>query len=102
MKKYIAAIEHAAAQTARVMGAQLRSSAVNDGWHPEAASSLNVEYKEGKFVASSGHDAAFVHEFGSETSSPKASVRNYGRNSHLHADATFNHLLNNRLQKGKK
>ncbi len=102
MKKYIAAIEHAAAQTARVMGAQLRTSAVNDGWHPDAASSLNVEYKDGKFIASSPSEHAFDHEFGTQTSTPKATVRNYGKNSHLHAGGVFNGVLNNRLQKGKK
>jgi hypothetical protein len=102
VKKYIAAIEHAAAQTARVMGAQLRTSAINDGWHPDAASSLSVEYKDGKFVANSSSGHAFDHEFGTETSIPKATVRNYGKNSHHHAGGVFNGVLNNRLQKGKK
>ena len=102
MKKYIAAVEHAAAQTARVMGAQLRSKALNDGWHPDAAASLNVEYKDGKFVATSASDAAFDHEFGTETSSPTASIRNYGKNSHAHAGETFTHLFNSKLDRGKK
>lgn len=102
MKKYIAAIEHAAAQTARVMGAQLRNSAVNDGWHPDAASSLNVEYRDGKFVASSTSGNAFDHEFGTETSTPKATVRSYSKDSHLHAGHVFNGIFNNHLQKGKK
>lgn len=101
MKKYIAAIEHSAAQTARVMGAQLRSSAINDGWEKDAAGSLRVEYKEGKFVATSGSGEAFDHEFGTETSKPKATIRNYGKNSHKYASKVFNSTLHNRLKKGK-
>ena len=102
MKKYIAAIEHAASQTARVMGAQLRQSAINDGWHPEAASSLNVSYEDGKFVAKSASDNAFVHEYGKEGVPPKASVRKYGKNSAQHASGVFKHVLNNNLDRRKR
>ena len=102
MKKYIAAIHKAAEQTATVMTNQVRQHASSNGWTPEAAQSLNVKYVDGKFVAHSNHPEAFTHEYGSQTQSPKASVRRFSHHSDKISGPVFADILSKNLSKGRK
>lgn len=87
MKPLKTAIEKAAHDTALYATLELRNHAISDGWEPEVADGLSVEYVDGKFntkIHSGVSDRAFVHEYGTEVTRPKATVRTFKEdNSHI-------------------
>lgn len=80
MKKYLSAVTNATHDIAKFMTYDLRSVAVREGWEPEVASGLSISYDGNKFAYNLGDqfsEQAFNHEFGTETTRPKATVRRY-------------------------
>ena len=72
--------EKAAHDTALLMTADLRNKAVNDGWDPEVAKAMRVEFTEDGHIvriAKNHQESAHKHEYGSEGTPPTASIRKY-------------------------
>ena len=78
------ALKKAVEQLAGQLTAQLRSNALSDGWEPEVAMGLKVEYANGRFfsTAPSEHSTkAFDHEYGTQSQPAKATMRRLNNNS---------------------
>lgn len=80
MKKSLfkAAYEEAMKQLANDLSGKLTQNAILDGWDPKVARDLSVVYDKG--VMSMTHNPAhaekmFDHEYGTETSAPKGTIR---------------------------
>jgi hypothetical protein len=78
------ALKKSVEQLAGQLTAQLRSNALADGWEPEIAMGLKVEYSNGKFSSSAPTEhatRAFDHEYGTQTLPAKATMRKLNNNS---------------------
>ena len=67
---------------AAAMTEDIRNHAVAHGWDPIVASTLQVKYNGENYqvhIPEHHADAAFKHEYGSETSSPTAAIRKYAK-----------------------
>jgi len=66
------------------MTADLRSHALEAGWHPDVVAHMHVEHNNGEFsvkVHPDYHSRAFTHEYGDETARPTAVIRKYSNNN---------------------
>lgn len=80
MKQFVEAANKALDLLPLQMTDELRARALDRGWAPEVVNSLYVTREDGAFIAKvSGEnsEAAFKHEFGSESSRPTAVLRSY-------------------------
>lgn len=96
MKKLIEAVQKAKQDTARVMTAQLRQSALEHGWEPGIVGKIRVDHSGENFsvkVHSSVADKAFTHEYGNENVRPTAAARKL-LNDPKHFDTAFMARLN--------
>lgn len=86
MKKLLEATQKAKQDTAQYMTAQLRQHAIQNGWDADVANTLQVAHENGKFVAKvhpDYADRAFVHEYGTETVRPTATIRKFMNDPHV-------------------
>ena len=79
--------KRATTDAALFMTADLRSRARKEGWEEKVVQGLRVTHKSGQFNVDfppSVSDAAWIHEYGSEDSTPTATIRwpTYMRWSH--------------------
>lgn len=73
---------------AKLMELDIRRSALEHGWHPDVVNNITVEHGEEGFKVNVPHthaDAAFIHEYGSESKQPTAVIRKYGNTGAAHA-----------------
>jgi hypothetical protein len=83
VKLVLDAIIKAQEDMAKTMSDELRAAAIKDGWEPKVAKEISIKYHQGAFKYDLGDkhaDSAFMHEFGSETAPPKATIRKYMNN----------------------
>lgn len=89
-------VTRSTAQAAKTMQRDIRRSAIQHGWHPDVVNSLSVEHGDSGFeikVDPKHAQAAFIHEYGSETQQPTAVIRkydNYGARSAIHRNLSKN------------
>ena len=103
MKKLLEASQKAEQDTATYMTAQLRRQALHSGWDADVANTLHVSQVDGKFVAKvhpNHTDRAFVHEYGTETIRPTATIRKF-MNNPKHVNDAYMVTLNNRWKEVK-
>lgn len=83
MKKIFSqAFKEASELLAKEMDRQITRAARQDGWSRSAAKSLGVSYGEGGFnvnIAPGMETMAFDLEYGTETTSPKGTIRKFGK-----------------------
>jgi hypothetical protein len=85
------------------MTAQVRRHALSDGWEQDVANSLSVVHTNNSLsiqVDDQFADKAFTHEFGTENSSPKATLRKFGNqneSAEVAALAIFNKFVSKKL-----
>lgn len=80
MKQFVHAANKALDLLPLQMTDDLRARALDRGWAPEVVNSMWVVREEGKFVAKVGAEhaeAAFKHEFGTQSSQPTNVIRGY-------------------------
>lgn len=80
MKAFLESLEKASKDAARHMQRDLRRQAKARGWSSDVVKNTFVEYDGESYkvkVPSSHADQAFIHEFGSTSSRPTASIRKY-------------------------
>ena len=95
MRKVFKAIRQAQADAASSMTERLRSSAIASGWDAEVASNISLDH-DGKSFSLNIHPdykaRAFDHEFGTETTPPKAVLR-----KHLMNTSEFDQIMGKHL-----
>ena len=78
------ATQNAVKRTAADMTAQLRQSALKNGWDKDVVANMHVEHDGSKFNVHIHPDynaRAFVHEYGSETVRPTAVIRKFSNDT---------------------
>lgn len=86
MKHIYNAIHTAANHSALYMEHELKTSAIQHGWHPSVAAGLHVDYEGGEFKVSvdeDKHTQAHIHEYGDENTRPTAVIRKHGNDQRM-------------------
>lgn len=99
MNFFLKAITDATHDSTKIMTAEVRQHALNQGWEPEVAAGLTISFNGDNIKYDLGdkhRDRAFVHEFGDENKQPKATVRRY-LNDKGTAKQTFQQVLSAHL-----
>lgn len=81
MDVVVKALKNSLHQLAVHMTDQLQQRALSEGWDPEVANSLTVNYQHKKFimnVADEHKNRAFDIEFGTQKTAPKGTIRRFG------------------------
>ena len=103
MDVVVKALKNTLHQMAVHMTDQVQQRALSEGWDPEVASSLTVNYQHKKFimsVADEHKNRAFDIEFGTQNTAPKGTLRRFG-NENQPAEVDFVRMFNdwvNRLK----
>jgi hypothetical protein len=82
MQRFLDSLEKAATTAAKHMQRDLRRAALKDGWDSDVVKNTFVEYDgEGyKVRVSTNHaNQAFIHEFGSPSVRPNATIRKFDK-----------------------
>lgn len=90
------AFDKAFHDTANDMTEELRSDALNNGWHKDVVNNMSVKYSDDSGFVVDIHpdysERAFIHEFGSPGRNPTAVIRKF-KNRDTKSEASFFNYL---------